>query len=148
MVARPDVMSAFREAFGYFNTFGGNPVSAAAALATLAVMQEEGLQENARRQGARLLDGLRELQKKHAVIGDVRGIGLFVGVELIKDPASRQEGTKIASYVKDRMRAKRILLGSEGPNDNILKIRPPLTITGEDVEMLLTTLDQILTELD
>ncbi len=148
LVTTRAIADSFAKGPEFFSTFGGSTLSCRIGKEVLDIVDNEGLQENARRQGARLLDGLRELQKKHAVIGDVRGIGLFVGVELVKDPASRQEGTKIASYVKDRMRAKRILLGSEGPKDNILKIRPPLTITGEDVEMLLTTLDQILAELD
>ena len=94
--------------------------------------------------GNHFLEGLYQLQKKYPVIGDVRGMGLFLGVELVE--ADGSEATKLTSYVKNRMRDNRILIGSEGPNDNILKIRPPLTIEENDVDMLVTTLDSILKE--
>ena len=96
--------------------------------------------------GDKLMVGLKALEAKYEVVGDVRGMGLFVGVELITDADSRREGTEIASYVKNRMRAHRILLGSEGPKDNILKIRPPLSVDAEGIEMILDALDQILSE--
>ena len=96
--------------------------------------------------GNHLLDGLKGLEKKYTCIGDVRGIGLFLGVELIN--ASGAEAPEICSYVKNRMRDHRILIGSEGPKDNILKIRAPLTIDHEDVDMIVTTLDNVLAEIE
>jgi 4-aminobutyrate aminotransferase-like enzyme len=96
--------------------------------------------------GSLLFAGLRELQAKHPCIGDVRGSGLFVGVDLVNNQDTREPATEVASYVKNRMREARILMGSEGPADNVLKIRPPLTIDKQDISYLLHTLDQVLNE--
>jgi 4-aminobutyrate aminotransferase-like enzyme len=148
LVTTRAIADSFAQGPEYFSTFGGSTLSCRIGKEVLDIVDDEGLQENASRQGARLLAGLRALQDKHPEIGDVRGMGLFVGVELISDPISREEGTAIASYVKDRMRARRILLGSEGPKDNILKIRPPLTITEEDIDRILLGLDEVLSELE
>lgn len=112
----------------------------------LDIVDDENLMENARVMGGSLLNGLRELQVKYDVVGDVRGYGLFIGFELVESKSSRKAGTLIADYVKNRMRENRILMGSEGPFDNILKIRPPLTIDQEGVDMILTVLDQVLEE--
>jgi len=114
----------------------------------LDIVDDEGLAENACVMGNRLLDGLRRLQGKHAVIGDVRGYGLFIGVDLVSDLVARTPATDVADYVKNRMREHRILLGCEGPFDNILKIRPPLTIDEEGVDMILAVLAEVLTEVD
>jgi 4-aminobutyrate aminotransferase-like enzyme len=112
----------------------------------LDIIDDEGLVENARLMGDALLSGLQKLQDKHEVIGDVRGCGLFIGLDLVTDRTARTPGTKIADYVKNRLREHRILIGTEGPFNNILKIRPPLTIEADDIEMILTTLDRILDE--
>jgi len=96
--------------------------------------------------GNKLRLGLDVLQQKHSLIGDVRGFGLFIGVELVLDRQSKAPATQVASYLKDRLRERRILLGTEGPADNILKIRPPLTIEEGDVAMLLQVLDDTLSE--
>lgn len=138
------IADAFAQGPEFFSTFGGSNLSCRIGKEVLDIVDDEGLEDNARRQGARLMAGLRDLQDKHHCIGDVRGIGLFVGVDLVSDRASRAPGTDIARFVKDRMREHRILLGSEGPADNILKIRPPLTITADDVDMILATLDEVL----
>jgi len=110
------------------------------------IVDDEALQTNAKTQGDRLLAGLRNLQNTHDCIGDVRGIGLFIGVDLVTDRTSKTPATALASHVKNRMREHRILLGTEGPQDNILKIRPPLTIGADDVDMIIATLDMILGE--
>ena len=94
--------------------------------------------------GIRLINGLRDLQKTYPVIGDIRGMGLFIGVDLIQSDGS--EATELCSYLKNRMRDYRILMGSEGPKDNILKIRPPLTIESDDVHMILSVMADILEE--
>jgi 4-aminobutyrate aminotransferase-like enzyme len=109
-------------------------------------VDDERLQQNARLTGERLLAGLRELQSRHDAIGDVRGIGLFIGVDLVADRATRVPATRLAGQVKNRLRAERILIGTEGPADNVLKIRPPLTIEPDDVDQLLETLDRVLDE--
>ena len=136
----------FDNGIEFFSTFGGSTLSCRLGREVLEIVDEEGLQENARVIGQQLLDGLRALQRRFACIGDVRGMGLFIGVELINPDGS--EATEICAYVKNRMRDHRILIGSEGPKDNVLKIRPPLTIEAEDAEMIIVVLDEILNELD
>jgi len=93
-----------------------------------------------------LLTGLAELAQRHLLIGDVRGTGLFIGVELVNDRESRTPATQQASYIKDRMRARRVLLGTEGPDDNVLKIRPPMTFDASAASRLLEILDGVLGE--
>ena len=138
------VAESFNNGIEFFSTFGGSTLSCRIGKEVLDIVEEEDLQKNAYQMGNHFLEGLYQLQKKYPVIGDVRGMGLFLGVELVE--ADGSEATKLTSYVKNRMRDNRILVGSEGPNDNILKIRPPLTIEENDVDMLLTNLDSILKE--
>lgn len=140
------IADSFAKGPEFFSTFGGSTLSCRIGKEVLDIVDDENLQANARQQGDRLLNGLRQLQDKHDCIGDVRGIGLFIGVDLVTDQTSKTEATALATHVKNRMRSNRILLGTEGPKDNILKIRPPLTIQPDDVDMIITTLDQILTE--
>jgi 4-aminobutyrate aminotransferase-like enzyme len=110
-------------------------------------VDEEGLRENARVVGDLLLDGLRALQGRHPLIGDVRGMGLFIGVDLVNDREARTPATAAARYVVNRLREERMLIGTEGPADNVLKIRPPLTVGRTDIELLVATLDRVLGEL-
>ncbi|MEH6522984.1 aminotransferase class III-fold pyridoxal phosphate-dependent enzyme [Sulfitobacter sp.] len=140
------IADSFAKGPEFFSTFGGSTLSCRIGKEVLDIVDDEDLQANAQHQGDRLLAGLRALQDKHDCIGDVRGIGLFVGVDLVTDRANKSEATALATHVKNRMRDKRILLGTEGPRDNILKIRPPLTIQPDDVDMIITTLDMILHE--
>jgi 4-aminobutyrate aminotransferase-like enzyme len=142
VVARPDVMAAFREAFGYFNTFGGNPVSAAAALATLEVTEEEGLQANARKVGEHALKRLRTL--RHPLVAEVRGQGLFFGVEFVQDGAP---ATVFATRVVEEMKRRGILMNRIGRQMNTLKIRPPLPFSKENADFLIDTLAGVLAEM-
>jgi len=146
LVTTRAIADSFAKGPEFFSTFGGSTLSCRIAKEVLDIVDDEGLQANAKRQGDRLLAGLRDLQDKHDCIGDVRGIGLFIGVDLVSDRTSKSEATALATHVKNRMRDHRILLGSEGPKDNILKIRPPLTIRSDDLDMIVTTLDSILSE--
>ena len=139
-----EIAAAFANGMEYFNTFGGNPVSCAIGLAVLEVIEEEQLQANARRLGERLQQGLRELQSKYPVIGDVRGSGLFLGVELIKDPATLEPAPELAEAVVESLKAEGILFSTEGPFNNVLKFKPPLVITQNDADRILETLDRIL----
>ncbi len=143
VVARPDVMADFREAFGYFNTFGGNPVSAAACLATLDVMQEEGLQANAAKVGAYALDRLRAL--RHPLLAEVRGHGLFFGAEFVLDDAMTP-ATAFVAEVVERMRARGILTNRIGRHMNTLKIRPPMPFGLAEADLLIDTLAEVLAE--
>ncbi|WP_439111922.1 aminotransferase class III-fold pyridoxal phosphate-dependent enzyme [Lentibacter sp.] len=142
------ISEAFAEGPEYFTTFGGSTLSCRIGHELLDIVDEERLMENASAMGKRLLDGLRELQCHHEVVGDVRGYGLFIGVDLVTDRQTRRPATEVADYVKNRMRAHRILLGCEGPYDNVLKIRPPLTIDAEGVDMILAKLADVLREVD
>ncbi|MFC7705868.1 aspartate aminotransferase family protein [Plastorhodobacter daqingensis] len=140
VLARPDVMGAFRSAFGYFNTFGGNPVAAAAALATLQVMEEEGLQANARDTGAYALARLRAL--RHPAIAQARGAGLFLGLECVTDDGG--PATAFATELVERMRQRGILMNRIGRHMNTLKIRPPMPFSRDNADLLVDTLGEVL----
>ena len=144
LITTKEIAESFDNGIEFFSTFGGSTLSCRIGREVLEIVDDEGLQENARDMGGLLLAGLKMLEAKYDCVGDVRGMGLFLGLELIRPDGS--EATEICTYVKNRMRDHRILIGSEGPKDNVLKIRPPLTIEAEDVEMILTVLDQIFGE--
>jgi alanine-glyoxylate transaminase/(R)-3-amino-2-methylpropionate-pyruvate transaminase len=128
----------------HFNTFGGNPVSMAAGLAVLDVIDEEGLQDNARKVGARFLRGLRRLQERHRLVGEVRGMGLMLGVQLVADPAGRDPATAQTLEVLEAAREMGVLLGKGGLDGNVLRIKPPMCITADDVDFALDVLDRAL----
>jgi 4-aminobutyrate aminotransferase-like enzyme len=146
VVTTPDYMKAFRKGFRYFNTFGGNPVSAAAALATLQVLQEEGLMANAEEVGRHAREGLRKLADKHEAIGDVRGSGLFFGAELVLDRKTRAPATAYAKKISNAMRQRGILLNYLGIHYDTLKIRPPMPFSRVNADQLLETLDAALSD--
>jgi len=130
----------------YFNTYGGNPVSCAIANAVFDVIMRENLRENALVVGEYLLDCCQILAKKHKIIGDVRGVGLFVGIELVKDRETREPAKEIASYVTSRLREEHILMSTDGPDSNVLKLKPPMVFTRENVDEVIHTLDRIFKE--
>ncbi len=142
LVTTKEIAQSFDNGIEFFSTFGGSTLSCRIGKEVLDIVDDEGLQDNARVMGDRLMTGLRQIESEFGCVGDVRGMGLFLGVELINPDGS--EGTEICSFVKNRMRDHRILIGSEGPKDNILKIRPPLTIEAEDVDMILWALRDVL----
>jgi 4-aminobutyrate aminotransferase-like enzyme len=143
VLARPDVMAAFREAFGYFNTFGGNPVSAAASMAVLEVIREEGLQENAARVSGRMVERLRAL--RHPLLAEVRGAGLFFGVEFVLD-GEMTPATGFVADVVERMVARGFLMNRIGRAGNTLKIRPPMPFSVEHADMLADALEDVLAD--
>ncbi|MGE5758808.1 MAG: aspartate aminotransferase family protein, partial [Gemmatimonadota bacterium] len=130
----------------HFSTYGGNPVSMAAGLAVLEVIEEEGLQRNAGDVGGRLKTGLRELAGQHPLIGDVRGMGLMLGVELVKDRGTKEPAREATMEVMERLRQQGILVGKGGLSGNVLRIKPPLCISAADVDFALEALDQVLGE--
>jgi 4-aminobutyrate aminotransferase-like enzyme len=146
VVTTPEIAAAFANGMEYFSTYGGNPVSCAIGLAVLDVIADEGLQSNARMVGRDLLVGLRELGGRHPLIGDVRGLGMFLGVELVRDRTTLEPAAEEAGYVASRMREKGVLVSTDGPLHNVLKIKPPLVFTGENAELLVATLDAVLAE--
>ncbi len=141
VVTTPDIAASFDNGMEFFSTFGGNTVSCAIGLSVLDVVADEDLQIHAAQVGKHLLKGLGELKARHALIGDVRGSGLFLGVELVSDRQSLQPAGREASLVANRMRDQGVLLGTDGPYHNVLKIRPPMPFSVQDAELLLQTLD-------
>jgi len=137
VVARPEIFERFSRGSGYFNTFAGNPVAAAAGLAVLEVLQREALMENARSTGLYLRRGLAALAARHTAIADVRGVGLYVGVEL-------RGGAAAARAVVEGMRARQVLIGTAGGFGNVLKLRPPLCFGEKHADMVLTALEEVL----
>ncbi len=146
VVVKPDLVAEFGRRARYFNTFGGNPVSAAAGLAVLDVIEREGLPSNARAVGERLKRGVEDLAERHMLIGDVRGAGLFLGVELVRDRWTREPAAEEAAGLVNAMRRRHVLISATGPHANILKIRPPLVFTDEHGATLLRALDDALSE--
>ena len=142
VIARSEIIDDYRNAAMYFNTFGGNPVSCAAALAVLDVLEQEQLVENAAEVGAYVLQGLEKLQTKYDIIGDVRGRGLFFGVEMVSDRASKQAASLETKVLVNKMRHAGVLMSSIGAHDNVLKLRPPLPFTNENADYLLEVLDE------
>lgn len=132
VLARPEVMAAFREAFGYFNTFGGNPVSAAACMAVLDVIRDEGLQENAARTSAHLEARMRAL--RHPLLRDVRAAGLFFGAEFLHDDG--RHATEVVGDLVEEMVARGFLMNRIGRGSHILKVRPPMPFSVEHADLL------------
>jgi 4-aminobutyrate aminotransferase-like enzyme len=146
VVTTPEIASSFNNGLEYFNTFGGNPVSCAIGLAVLDVIEDEGLQAQALRVGGYLMDGLRALQRVHPIIGDVRGLGLFCGFELVRDREAKTPATEEASYLVNRVKEHGILLSTDGPFENVIKIKPPLCFDEANADFVLATLDKVLRE--
>ena len=146
VITTPEIARSFDNGMEFFSTFGGNPVACAAGLAVLRVVEEEKLQERALRVGVYLKEFLRTLQKQYPIIGDVRGSGLFLGVDLVTDTVTRSAATAQAAYVVNRLRRCGILTGTDGPFNNVIKLRPPLIISERDVDIFTETLRSVLAE--
>jgi 4-aminobutyrate aminotransferase-like enzyme len=144
VVGRAEVMAAFGRDIRYFNTFGGNPVSIAAATAVLDVIDDEGLIDNVQRSGGRLIDGLTELAARHPGIGGVRGDGLFTAVEFVDAADGDSPDSVTAAWVVNELRDRRILISASGPGENVLKIRPPLPFSTDHADQLLGELADVL----
>jgi len=147
VVTTAEIAASFDNGMEFFSTFGGSTVSCAAGLAVLDVVEEERLQEHARTTGAVLIERLRALAGDHPLVGDIRGSGLFVGIELVKDRETLQPAAAEASDVSNRMRDRGILLGTDGPFHNVIKIRPPMPFSAADAEHLAMTLSEILADM-
>jgi alanine-glyoxylate transaminase/(R)-3-amino-2-methylpropionate-pyruvate transaminase len=130
----------------HFNTFGGNPVSMAAGIAVLDAIEADGLQRNALETGGYFKQGLQELMRRHSLVGDVRGMGLMLGVELVKDRATRAPAKEEAIEVMEQARHRGVLMGKGGLEGNVLRIKPPMCITRPDVDYALAVLDEVFTQ--
>ncbi len=146
VVTRPEIAAAFDNGMEYFNTFGGTQAACAAGLAVLDVMRDEGLQAHALEVGARLKRSLEALMADFPIIGDVRGLGLFLGVELVRDRSSLEPAAPEATYVVNRLRDRGVLLSTDGPLHNVLKIKPPLPFSAADADRLVSVLRDVLSE--
>ena len=145
-VTTKQIAASFANGMEFFSTFGGNPVACAAGLAVLDVLEEEKLQESALGVGTHLKNRLQELQQRHALVGDVRGSGLFLGVDLVLDRDTREAAPLQASYVVNRLRECGILTGTDGPHHNVIKLRPPMVFTAKNADLFVSILDEILQE--
>ncbi|MBS0611738.1 MAG: aminotransferase class III-fold pyridoxal phosphate-dependent enzyme [Proteobacteria bacterium] len=144
VVTRPDLIEAFESRNMYFNTFGGNPVSAATGMAVLEVLEREQLLANARTTGAYVIERLNRLRDKHQLIGDVRGKGMFFAVELVTDRKAQTPAPAQTKRLINAMRDRGVLISRIGVHDNILKIRPPMPFKPEHADLLVDTLDDVL----
>lgn len=148
VVTRAEIAERFASHSDVFSTFGGNPVACRAALAVLDVLEQEGLQDRARVVGRHLRSSLETVMKRHRSIGDVRGAGLLIGVDLVHDRGTRRPAPRLAHAVTNRMKERGVLVGSTGPDGNVLKIRPPLVLTTHEADVISQTLDACLDELE
>ena len=144
VVTTKDVADRFNNGMEYFNSFGGNPVSCAIGHAVLDIIEEEELQKNAYKLGNIMLSMLMELKEKYDLIGDVRGKGLFVGIELISDLKSLKPAGDMANHIVDQMKDRGILLSTDGPDHNVIKIKPPMVFNNDNALFLIENLDDIL----
>lgn len=141
LVTTKEVAESFNNGMEYFNTFGGNPVSCAAGLAVLNIIERDQLRENALSVGNYLIAGFKEMQKRFDIIGDVRGQGLFLGIELVTDRKAKTPASALAKAINDGARERGILIGTEGPFDNVLKLRPPMIFSKANADHLLDVLN-------
>jgi 4-aminobutyrate aminotransferase-like enzyme len=141
LAARPELLEAFARHTRYFNTFGGNSVSCAVALAVLHVIEKENLVANARAMGEYLQQGLRKLAQRYSWIREVRGAGLFLGVDLAANPAARLTARQEATRIINDLSRQGVLVGSTGRDSNVLKIRPPLTMVRAEADFLIDALE-------
>jgi 4-aminobutyrate aminotransferase-like enzyme/Ser/Thr protein kinase RdoA (MazF antagonist)/murein DD-endopeptidase MepM/ murein hydrolase activator NlpD len=146
VVTTPEIAASFANGMEFFSTFGGNPVACAAGLAVLDVLHDEQLQQNALGVGSRWIAALQSLQSRYPLLGDVRGSGLFLGIDLVNDRETRAPATEQASYVVNRLRDLGILAGTDGPHHNVIKLRPPLIFSDSDARLFTESLARVLGE--
>lgn len=144
VITTPEIADAFDNGMEFFSTFGGNPVSSACGMAVLDVIERESLQDRARNLGRRFIEGARMLLDAHPAIGDIRGHGLFLGIDLVLDRTDRTPAPHIASRVVRDMTHHGVLLSTDGPHANVIKIKPPMVLEESDIDMTLRLLDSAL----
>jgi len=146
VVTSAEIAASFNNGMEFFSTFGGNPVACAVGMAVLDVLQDDALQQNALKIGSQWIRDLQSLQARYPVIGDVRGSGLFLGIDLVNSQETRAAAPDQASYVVNRLRELGILAGTDGPFHNVIKLRPPLIFSGKDAEHFTSELASVLEE--
>jgi 4-aminobutyrate aminotransferase-like enzyme len=148
LITTREIADAFHNGMEFFSTFGGNTVSSLVGLTVLDVVQEEKLQDHAQKVGECILKGLLPLVDKYSLVGDVRGSGLFLGVELVRDRQTLEPADREAGYLVNRLREQGILLGTDGPYHNVIKIRPPMPFDEGNADRLVDVLDRTIGELE
>ncbi|MDZ7739660.1 MAG: aminotransferase class III-fold pyridoxal phosphate-dependent enzyme [Bacteroidales bacterium] len=143
VITTAEIAAAFNNGMEFFSTFGGNTVSAAAGKKVLEIVLRDKYMEHAAETGSYLMQLLKPLKDKYPLVGDIRGSGLFLGIELVRDRHTLEPATEEAAYIKERMRDMKILMGTDGPYDNVLKIRPPMPFSVEDADILVDRLTQV-----
>ncbi|MBI1983927.1 MAG: aminotransferase class III-fold pyridoxal phosphate-dependent enzyme, partial [Acidobacteria bacterium] len=143
-ITRPEIADSYKGLT--ISTFGGNPVTCVAAKATIDLIEEERLMDNAHEVGTHFRNGLEALKEKHAAIGDVRGMGLMQGVELVMDRKTKEPAPQLANQVLERCRANGLIVGKGGLYANVVRMSPPLNISKDDIDAALSALDKSLTE--
>ena len=146
VVVSNEIADAFNNGMEYFNTFGGNPVSMAAGLAVLDIIEQEEMQQHARTTGNYLMDGLKKLMNKYPLISDVRGHGLFIGAEMVKDKITLEPAVEEINKVVEEMKDRGFLLSTDGPLNNVLKIKPPLVFSKKNAKDMIKNLDDVLAQ--
>ncbi len=144
VITRAEIVDRFAAATQFFSTFGGNPVACAAAMAVLDVVEDERLTANAAAVGEEIRAAIRATATRHSAIGDVRGRGLMIGVELVRDRATREPDAGLATRLQNAMRERGVLVGTTALAGNVLKVRPPLVIGRDDAALLLRVLEEAL----
>jgi 4-aminobutyrate aminotransferase-like enzyme len=144
VVTTPEIAASFANGMEYFNTFGGNPVSCAIGMAVLDVIENENLQQNALQVGNYLKDELQVLAERHDPIGEVRGLGLFIGVELVKSRDRREPASTLAGKVVESMKEAGVLVSTDGPDENVIKIKPPICFNKHNADQLVEAMDRAL----
>ena len=146
VITSEDLSNEFNNGMEYFNSFGGNPVSCAIGHAVLKIIEEEELQKNAFRVGNELKTLLNEVKSVHDIIGDVRGKGLFLGIEIIRDLETLEPDKQVTHKIVNEMRSRKILLSSDGPDHNVIKVKPPMVFNSSNALFLVETLDKVLSK--
>ena len=146
VVTTAEIADAFNNGMEFFSTFGGNTVSCAVGLAVLDVLEQENLMAQAYSVGQQMLNGLRPFKERYQIVGDVRGSGLFLGIELVRNRQTLEPAAAEASFIANQMRQHHILMGTDGPYHNVIKIRPPMPFNHHDAELLVATMDKIFAE--
>ena len=148
VITKKHIAEDFNNGMEYFNSFGGNPVSCEVGQAVLNIIKQEELQKNAHETGTYLLDGLKDAQNKYNIIGNVRGAGLFIGIELIKNYDKMMPAPDEAKFVVNQMKKRGILISSDGPDHNVLKIKPPLVFNRNNADYFLESFEAVMSEND
>ena len=146
VITTEEIAKSFDNGIEFFSTFGGSDLSCLIANEVLKIVDDENLKSNAKKMGDILINELNKLKFKFPIIGDVRGLGLFLGVEIVNNIETKEPDTQKADYICNRLREKNILIGLEGPSENVIKIRPPLCLNKEDVFTFIRAFSEVLSD--